>query len=147
MPYDSEGVRARKNTVVEEGVLLNWLMSSYQARKLSLRTTGNAGGTSNFYMEKGDSSIEEMISGIENGLFLTSMSGPGANVSSGDFSQGGQGIWISNGELTYPVNEFTLTSTFERMLSGIVMVADRLEWMASIASPAFKIDNMTISGK
>ncbi len=147
MPYDSEGVKARKNTVVEKGVLLSWLLSSYQARKLSLKTTGNAGGISNFYMEKGDSSVEEIISSIDNGLFLTSMSGPGANISSGDFSQGGQGIWINNGELTYPVNEFTITGSFSRMLSGIVMVADDLEWMTSIASPVFKIDNITISGK
>ena len=147
MPYDSEGVRARKNTVVEKGILLTWLLSSYQARKLSLQTTGNAGGISNFYMEKGDSPVEEIISSIDNGLFLTSMSGPGANVSNGDFSQGGQGIWINNGELTYPVNEFTIAGTFSRILSGIVMVADELEWMTSIASPAFKVDNITISGK
>ncbi|MBN2070286.1 MAG: TldD/PmbA family protein [Candidatus Krumholzibacteriota bacterium] len=146
-PYDSEGVRSKKTTVVENGILRSFLLSSYQARKLSLKTTGNAGGISNFFMKKGSSSIDDIISSIDNGLFLTSLSGPGANISSGDFSQGGQGIWIIDGKLAFPVSEFTIAGTFSQMLSGIVMVADTLDWRTSIASPAFKIEGMTISGK
>ncbi len=146
-PYDGEGVRSRKNILIENGVLLTYLLSSYQARKLSMKTTGNAGGVSNLYMKPGSSTLEEIISSVDNGLLLTSMLGPGANISNGDFSQGGQGIWIHGGKLAYPVNEFTITGAFLQMLSGIVMTADSLEWMTSITAPAFKIDRMTISGK
>ena len=145
-PFDAEGVRTRKTTVVENGIMKTWLLDSYQARKLSMRTTGSAGGISNFYMKPGDSSLEEMIAGVGEGLLLTELSGPGANWSNGDFSQGGQGIWISGGKLAYPVNEFTIAGSFPQMLSGISAVADRFEWKGPLSSPAFKIDRMTISG-
>ncbi len=145
-PFDSEGVRPRKNTVIENGTLKNYLLDSYQARKLSMATTGSAGGISNFYMVPGDSSLEDIIASVDDGLFLTELSGPGANWSNGDFSQGGQGIWITGGKFARPVNEFTIAGSFNQILSGIVSVADRFEWKSPIASPAFKIDRMTISG-
>jgi len=145
-PFDSEGVMPRRNTVIEKGILKSYLLDSYQARKLSLATTGSSGGISNFCMAPGDSSLEEIISGVGDGLYLTELSGPGANWSNGDFSQGGQGIWISNGKFARPVNEFTITGSFLQMLSGIVSVADRFEWKSPIASPAFMVDRMTISG-
>lgn len=145
-PFDGEGVRSRVKTVVDAGTLENYLLSSYQARKLGLKTTGNAGGTSNLYMKAGEHSPEEIIAGIENGLYLTSMAGPGANWNNGDFSQGAQGIWIRGGKLAEPVSEFTITGTFAQMLSGIVMVGNDLEWRGSINCPTLRIDSMTVSG-
>jgi PmbA protein len=145
-PFDSEGVRSRPKTIVDAGMLENYLLNSYQARKLGLRTTGNAGGPSNLYMKAGDRSPEDIISGVDNGLYLTSMSGPGANWSTGDFSQGAQGIWIRGGKLAEPVSEFTVTGTFAQMLSGIVMVGSDLEWRGSINCPTVRIDTMTVSG-
>jgi PmbA protein len=145
-PFDGEGVRSRPNTIIASGRLENYLLSSYQARKLGLRTTGNAGGPSNLYMKAGIQSPVEIIAGVENGLYLTSMSGPGANWSTGDFSQGAQGIWIRGGNLAEPVSEFTVTGTFAQMLSGIVMVGSDLEWRGSINCPTLRIDSMTVSG-
>ncbi len=145
-PFDGEGVKPRRNVVFENGTLKSYLMSSYQARKLGSVTTGNAGGFSNLYLVPGDTTEADIIASVDKGLYLTSISGPGANWSNGDFSQGGQGIWINNGELTYPVTEFTIAGTFPRMLSGISMVGDILDWRSSLASPPFKIDGMTISG-
>ncbi|MBN1163821.1 MAG: TldD/PmbA family protein [Candidatus Krumholzibacteriota bacterium] len=145
-PFDGEGVSVRKNVVFEKGRLRSYLLSSYQARKIGLRTTGSAGGISNFYLEPGAATREEIISSIDSGLYLTSLSGPGANWSSGDFSQGGQGIWIERGELSFPVNEFTIAGTFPRILAGISMIAGEMEWKSTVASPAFKIDRLTISG-
>ena len=145
-PFDSEGVVSRKNTLIEKGVLKSYLLSSYEARKLALKTTGNSGGISNFYMEPGKDTLEDMIAGIDEGLLLTSLSGPGANWSSGDLSQGGQGIWISGGKLSHPVNEFTVAGTFPSILSSIDMLEDSLDWRSSIASPSFRVKSMTISG-
>lgn len=145
-PFDEEGVRSRCNVVFEKGMLKNYLMNSYQARKLGLETTGSAGGFSNFYMQPGTCTEEEMISSIGEGLYLTSLSGPGANWTTGDFSQGAQGIWIERGELSHPVDEFTIAGTFPQMLMGIVMVGREIDWNRPVASPAFKIDGMTISG-
>ncbi len=145
-PFDGEGVRSRTKTIINAGTLENYLLSSYQARKLGLKTTGNAGGPSNLYMEAGEHSPDEIIAGIESGLYLTSMAGPGANWNTGDFSQGAQGIWIRGGKLAEPVSEFTVTGTFAQMLSGIVMVGSDLEWRGSINCPTLRIDSMTISG-
>jgi len=146
-PFDLEGVRARSNTVAEKGILVNYLMSSYQARKLGERTTGNAGGSTNFYLEPGSSKPESLIESVDEGLYLTTLIGPGANITTGDFSQGGQGIWISKGRLSHPVDEFTVAGTFQKMLADITMVGDDIDWNKKIASPSFKVSNMTISGR
>jgi PmbA protein len=145
-PFDGEGVRSRPKTIVESGTLESYLLSSYQARKLGLRTTGNAGGPSNLYMKAGKHSPGEIIAGVDNGLYLTSMSGPGANWNTGDFSQGAQGIWIRGGKLAEPVSEFTITGTFPQMLAGIDMIGNDLEWRGSINCPTLRIESMTVSG-
>ena len=145
-PFDSEGVRARRNIIAENGVLLNYMMDSYQARKLKERTTGNAGGSTNFYLAPGESNPESLLEGIEEGLYLTTLIGPGANTATGDFSRGGQGIWIENGRLSHPVEEFTVAGTFQRILKDVSMVADDIDWNASIASPSFRVARMTVSG-
>lgn len=145
-PFDREGVRPRRTVVIDSGVLESYLLSGYQARRLGLKTTGNAGGISNFTLQAGASPPGEIIASIADGLYLTSLSGPGANWSTGDFSQGGQGIWIRGGELAEPVSEFTVAGTFPRLLEGIVMVGDDLEWRGSIGAPSLKIEALTISG-
>jgi PmbA protein len=146
-PFDGEGVRPMRKIIVDSGVLDKYLLSSYHSRKLSLEPPGNAGGPSNFFMEAGETAPEDIISSVDNGLYLTSLAGPGANWTTGDFSQGGQGIWIRGGELAEPVGEFTIAGTFARMLSDIEMVGSDLEWRSAVNAPTFKIGSMTISGK
>ncbi|MDZ7859252.1 MAG: TldD/PmbA family protein [Candidatus Krumholzibacteriota bacterium] len=145
-PFDGEGVISRKNNVVEKGILKTYLMDTYEANKLNSSTTGNSGGISNFYMVPGDYSEKELISSIDSGIYITSLSGQGANWSTGDFSQGAEGLWIENGKITYPVNGFTITGTFADMLKNIEMVADNIEWKSHVAAPSFKISNIVISG-
>ncbi|MFO7915980.1 MAG: TldD/PmbA family protein [Candidatus Krumholzibacteriales bacterium] len=145
-PFDSEGVISRRNTVIEKGVLKTYLMNTYQANKLGKQTTGNSGGVSNFYIQPGEFSEEEIISSVDNGLYLTSTSGQGANWSTGDFSQGAEGIWIGNGSLSHPVSGFTIAGTFGEMLEDIDMIGKDIEWKNDIASPPFKINKMVISG-
>ena len=145
-PFDFEGVRARRNVVFDRGHLNSYLLSSYQARKLGLTTTGNAGGISNFHFEAGRSTPREILESVSLGLYLMALSGPGANWMTGDFSQGAQGFWIENGELSYPVDEFTIASSFPAMLAGVVMVGDDVDWRNPIAAPTIKIERMTLSG-
>jgi PmbA protein len=145
-PFDSEGVRSRTNIVFDRGRLETYLMNSYQARKLGERTTGNAGGPSNFYLKPGSASQEEIISSVDDGLYLTYLIGPGVNTVTGDFSQGAHGIWIEKGELSHPVDEFTVTGTFQKMLLGLSAVASDIDWNSSVAAPTIKIDSLTISG-
>ncbi|MBP7460771.1 MAG: TldD/PmbA family protein [Candidatus Delongbacteria bacterium] len=144
--YDQEGVKVSSKVVVEKGVLKTYLLDVYSAKKLNLKTTGNAGGTGNFYLEKGQYSLDELIASIENGVLITSLSGFGANIQNGDYSQGAQGFWIEKGKIAYPVNEFTIASTIPTMLSTVEMIANDPLIRGSIYSPSIKIKEMTISG-
>jgi len=145
-PFDHEGVRSRRNVVLRRGTLESYLMSSYHARKLGLATTGNAGGHSNLYIEPGEAAPEAIVASVAEGLYLTSLSGPGANWTTGDFSQGAQGLWIERGEIAYPVDEFTIASTFPEMLAGIEMIGNDIDWRDPLAAPTIKIGRMTVSG-
>jgi len=155
-PFDDEGVPSRRTVVIDRGVLRSYLLNTYTARKLGLRTTGNAArgvtgnagvGHGNFFLEKGTRSPEEMIRGVRQGLYVTELIGQGVNIVTGDYSRGAAGLWIENGEFAYPVSEITIASTLQRMLTGLETVGSDLEFRGSVASPTLLIGEMTISGQ
>jgi PmbA protein len=153
-PYDGEGLRSRKNVVVEAGVLKSFLFDSYSARKLGRVSTGSAvrsGGsigasTSNFMLQAGDQSPEAILASTERGLYVTDLMGFGFNPVTGDFSRGASGFWIEKGKLAYPVSEVTISSTLDAMLKGIDAIGSDLVLRTSTAAPTFRIASMTISG-
>ena len=144
--FDSEGVKAAPLVLIEKGVLKNYMLSTYSANKLNMKTNGYAGGISNVVLEAGPYSEEELIASVKNGLYLTFMSGQGANLTTGDYSRGAQGLWIREGKLAEPVSEFTIASTFLDMLCNIKMIACEVDERSSILTPAFKIEKMAIAG-
>jgi PmbA protein len=155
-PHKDEGVPSRRTVVVECGVLKSWLLNSYTARKLGLKTTGNAArgitgnagvGRGNFFLVAGQSPPADLLRGIRQGLYVTELIGQGVNVVNGDYSRGAAGLWIENGELAYPVSEITIASNLARMLSGIQAVANDLRFRGSTASPTLVIEEMTVSGQ
>ncbi len=155
-PFDDEGVPSRRTVVIEKGVLKNYLLNTYTARKLGLRTTGNAArglagnagvGHGNLFLTPGEKSAEEIIRSIRKGLYVTELLGQGVNTVTGDYSRGAAGMWIENGELAYPVSEVTIASNLQRMLMDIECVASDLEFRGSVASPTLVIREMTVSGK
>jgi len=146
-PYDGEGVPIRKNVVIENGVLKTYLTDTYSARKLAMKSTGNASGANNFYMEKGAFSQSDIIRSVQNGLLLTSTMGQGTNPVTGDFSRGAFGMWIENGEIAYPVAEITISGNLATMLKNIDMIGTDLRLNSSIAGPTIKIAEMTIAGQ
>ncbi len=154
-PFDAEGLPTRKTTVVEKGVLKSYLLDNYSARKLGLASTGNATrgvgdvpsvGPTNFYLAAGTSSPEEMIRSVSRGLYVIELLGFGVNPVTGDYSRGAVGIWIENGELTYPVEEITIAGNLKEMLMNIQMVGNDLEFRGRIAAPTVKISKMTVAG-
>ena len=145
-PFDSEGVQSNEITIFEKGIFKNLLLDTYSGNKLKMRSTGAYDGHSNLYLLNGDSSLEEMISSIKEGILITSMFGQGANIVTGGYSRGAQGIWIQDGKLSYAVNEFTIASSFRDILSSISMLGNDLDFNGSMNSPSFKIDSITISG-
>tara|TARA_X000001036_G_scaffold233492_1_gene218013 strand:+ start:137 stop:1492 length:1356 start_codon:yes stop_codon:yes gene_type:complete len=144
--FDSEGVQAKPLVLIENGVLKNYMLSTYSANKLGMASNGHSGGISNLILKLGDYPEEELIASVKNGLYLTSMTGQGANIVTGDFSRGGQGIWIREGKLAEPVSEFTIAGTFAEMLNNLKMIGNEIDERSSILTPAFKIDKMIVSG-
>lgn len=153
-PFDDEGVRTRRTPVVEGGVLRSWLLNTYSARKLDLKSTGNAArgitgnagvGHGNFYIEAGPRTPAEIIGSIPDGFYVTELMGSGVNIASGDYSHGASGIWIENGQLAYPVSEVTIAGTLQEMLLNLEPAND-LEFRGSVASPALLVGEMTVGG-
>ncbi|HEY1754751.1 MAG TPA: metallopeptidase TldD-related protein [Bryobacteraceae bacterium] len=154
-PFDDEGVTTRRTVVIEKGVLKSYLLNTYFARKLGLKTTGNASrglsgnagiGAGNFYIEAGVITEEAMIAQVRQGLYVTELIGATANNVTGDYSSGAAGVWIENGELTYAVSEITIAGNLKQMLMDLTQTASNLEFRGSVASPTIMIQEMTISG-
>jgi len=155
-PFDDEGVASRRTVVIERGVLKSYLMNTYAARKLGLKTTGNASrgltgnagiGHGNFFLEPGVQTPEQIIAGILNGFYVTELMGFGVNVVTGDYSRGAAGLWIRNGELAFAVSEVTIAGNLNDMLKGIEAIGSDLEFRGSVAAPTIKMGEMTVGGK
>jgi PmbA protein len=153
-PFDGDGLPTRKNVVVREGVLETVLCDLYHARKLGRASTGSRGiggtpgpTTSNFIMQPGSVSKDELIRSTRRGLLVTSMMGFGFNAVTGDFSRGAAGFWIEDGQLAFPVSEVTISANFDDLLKRIELVADDLKLNTSTACPSFRVSHMTIAGK
>jgi PmbA protein len=155
-PFDDEGVPSRRTVVIERGVLKSYLLNCYAARKLGMKTTGNASrgltgnagiGHGNFFLEKGVETREQIIGGIRNGFFVTETQGFGVNIVTGDYSQGAAGLWIRDGELAFAVSEVTIAANLRDMLQGLETVGSDLEFRGSVAAPTIKIGEMTVGGK
>ena len=154
-PFDSEGLAARPNVVVSEGILRTFLCDVYSARKLERRSTGSAGRslgggphvtTSNFILRPGKRSPSR-ISQVQQGFYVTDLMGFGFNPVTGDFSQGAAGFWIENGEHAFPVSEVTVSVSFDELWKGIDAVGDDLDTRSSVQSPSFRVARVTVAGR
>ncbi len=154
-PFDDEGVPTRRTVVIENGVLKNYLLNTYTARKLGMKTTGNASrgfggstgiGPNNFFIAAGDRTPEEILRGIADGFYVTELMGFGTNIVTGDYSQGAAGLWIRGGELAFPVSEVTIAGNLNQMFQDIVAIGSDLEFLSSSAAPTLAIGEMTVAG-
>lgn len=154
--FDGEGLPARRNQVVRDGVLLTYLLDTYSARKLERRSNGCAGRggagaphvtTSNFILEPGQQTGEQIVAGVARGLYVTEMMGFGFNAVTGDFSRGAGGFLIVDGKLTQPVSEVTISANFDDLLKNIDAVGDDLDRRSSTMAPTLRVSRMTIAGK
>jgi len=146
-PFDGEGVPTQKTKVIDKGMLKNFLLDTYAARKLDMISTGNASGFNNFYIEKGKHSPDEIIKSVKNGMLLILTMGHGTNTLTGDISQGAAGLWIENGKIAFPVAEITISGNLGEILNNIEMIGNDLKFNSSICSPTLKIAELTVGGK
>jgi PmbA protein len=155
-PFDAEGLPSRRTVVVENGVLKNYLLNTYTARKLNMKSTasaarglaGNPGtGTDNLFLVAGNLSPADILREIPSGLYITELIGQGVNMVTGDYSRGASGLWIENGELTFPVQEITIAGNLKDMFRNITAIGNDLVFRGAVASPTLRVDGMTIAGE
>ena len=153
-PFDGEGVTGQKLSMIEDGVLQQWFLSTSTGRELGLETNGRGarGGTAvspsatNFALEPGDVSREDLIRSIGTGFYVTELIGQGVNMLTGEYSRGASGFWIENGELTFPVSEVTIASNLKQMFFAITLAND-IDRKFGVAAPTLAIEGMTLAGK
>jgi PmbA protein len=147
-PFDAEGVTTRDRELVKDGVLQGYVLGSYSARKLGLRTTGNAGGIHNLLVESsaGPLAPEQMLRELGTGLYVTEMMGQGVNGVTGDYSRGASGFWVEGGEIAYPVHEVTIAGNLRQMYRQVRALGDDVDTHGAIRTGSALVDELTIAG-
>ncbi|HEY8313581.1 MAG TPA: TldD/PmbA family protein [Candidatus Baltobacteraceae bacterium] len=149
-PFDGEGVPTQRTAVFERGTCRTLLYDTYYARKLGAFSTGNSSGggigPNNFYLEPGTWSLDELIARTKRGVLVLDTIGFATEHASGIYSRGARGFAIEDGALAYPIDEFTIASSFPEMLAGVDGIADDLRFDGAVVSPSFRVAEMTISG-
>lgn len=158
-PFDDEGVPSRRTELFTRGVLNGFLHDTYTAQRAGegQGSTGNAKrgyrsapgvGTSNFYLDAGTSTFDELLAQADGGVLIREVSGvhSGANPISGEFSVGATGLRIGGGGLGEPLREMTIASTLPDMLAAITGVGDDLRFFSAVGTPSILIGEMTLAG-
>jgi PmbA protein len=148
--FDEEGVRTKPRKVVDEGRIAGYFLSSYSARKLGMKTTGNAGGSHNLVLTsrltRPEDDLPQMLRKLGTGLFVIELMGQGVNYVTGDYSRGASGFWVENGEIAYPVQEITIAGNMKTMFAGIQAVgADVYNYGAKTVGSVL-IERMKVAG-
>lgn len=153
-PFDAEGVQNARRAVIDKGRLQSWLLDTRSAAQLGLQTTGHAvrglgsppyPSATNFYLEAGRKTPQELIADIDNGFYVTDAFGSGVNGVTGDYSQGASGLWIEKGELTFAVSELTIAGHACDMFATLEAAND-LVFETSVNTPTLRIDKLMVAG-
>jgi len=153
-PFDGEGVAGIELAVIDDGMLTSWFLDSATARELSLTTTGHASrgvssspspSPTNLHLAAGRARPQELIAAIKDGFYITDLIGMGANLVTGDYSRGASGLWIENGELTFPVSEVTIAGHLNDMF-GSLEPANDLVFRYGTNAPTVRVEGLTVAG-
>lgn len=144
-PFDNEGVATKARQLVKDGVLQGYILSSYSARKLGMKTTGNAGGNHNLIIRPGANDFAGLLKQMGTGLVVTELLGHGMNMVTGDYSRGAAGFWVENGVIVHPVEEITIASNMVDMLKTIVGIGNDVLVQGSKQVGSILIERMTVA--
>ncbi|MDI9819160.1 MULTISPECIES: metalloprotease PmbA [unclassified Legionella] len=145
-PYDGEGVPARNNVFVEKGILESYVLGSYSARRLGLKTTANSGGVHNLTIDATAGGLEDLLGKMYTGLLVTELMGQGVNGLTGDYSRGATGFWVENGQIQYPVEEITIAGNLKDMFKAIVAVGSDINPNIATRCGSVLLEEMMIAG-
>ena len=145
-PFDAEGVQTRNNRFIDQGQVASYMLSAYSARRLGMHSTGNAGGARNLRLLAPLTPRAELLKQMGRGIWVTELMGQGVNGVTGDYSRGAAGFWIENGEVQYPIEEFTIAGNLNKMFAGLSAVGDDTDTRGSIHTGSWLVDAMTVAG-
>ncbi|MBI4192222.1 MAG: metalloprotease PmbA, partial [Betaproteobacteria bacterium] len=145
-PFDEEGVATHRRQVVEGGVIKGYFLGSYSARKLGMKSTGNAGGNYNLLLRDTDLDLPQLLKHMERGLLVTELMGQGINMVTGDYSRGAAGFWVEDGAIAYPVQEITIAGNLKDMFRTIAAAGNDIVKRGSKQCGSVLIERMTIAG-
>ncbi|MEF3075070.1 metalloprotease PmbA [Methylobacter sp. Wu1] len=145
--YDGEGVATQTRDIVSGGILRGYVLSTYSARKLGMRSTGNAGGVHNLTIDPGEHDYQGMLKQLHTGLLVTELMGQGVNMVTGDYSRGAAGFWVENGEIQYPVEEITIAGNLKDMYKNIVAIGNDVDYRGNIRTGSILVERLSIAGQ
>ncbi|MEI7870392.1 MAG: metalloprotease PmbA [Candidatus Methylumidiphilus sp.] len=145
-PYDGEGVATHPHDLVKDGILESYVLSTYSARKLGMKTTGNAGGVHNLILDPGELDLPSLLKKMGTGLLVNELMGQGVNIVTGDYSRGAGGFWVENGEIQYPVEEITIAGNLKDMLMNIVTVGNDVDLRGNTRTGSIMMEELTVAG-
>ncbi len=144
--FDGEGVATRANVLVRDGILQQYVLSSYTARKMGLKTTANQGGVFNLTVDATDGDLSALLRKMGRGLYVTELMGQGVNILTGDYSRGAFGFWVENGQIQHPVEEITIAGNLKRMLRNLVAIGTDRNPNSSTLCGSILVDEMMVAG-
>lgn len=144
--FDSEGVKNQKINLVKNGKFINLLLDTYNSKILKTKNNGRCGGSTNLYIENGNTDLKKIISEQKKAFFVMELIGRAGDITNGNYSVGASGLMIENGEITYPVNEVTIASNLTDIFKTLTPLND-LDFKTSVNSPSLFIEQMTVAGK
>ncbi|MGJ0489297.1 metalloprotease PmbA [Methylobacter sp.] len=145
--YDGEGIATQTRDIVSNGILRGYVLGTYSARKLGMRSTGNAGGVHNLTIDPGEYDYLGMLKQLNTGLLVTELMGQGVNTVTGDYSRGAAGFWVENGEIQYPVEEITIAGNLRDMFKNIVAIGNDVDYRSNIRTGSILVERMSIAGQ
>lgn len=145
-PFDDDGVLTKNNIFVEDGILRQYALGVYSARKLKMQSTGNAGGFHNLTIKTGNDSFEELIKKMNKGLIVTELMGQGVNLTTGNYSRGAGGFWVEHGEIQYPVHEITIAGFLPSLYKNIAAIANDVDYRGNLLTGSILVNEMMIAG-
>ncbi|WP_028534248.1 metalloprotease PmbA [Paludibacterium yongneupense] len=145
--FDNEGVATRGRRLVDAGVLNGYMLGSYSARKLGMKTTGNAGGAHNLMVHSTGHTLAQMLAGMGSGLLVTEVMGQGVNTVTGDYSRGAAGFWVENGEIAFPVEEITIAGHLNALFKGIVAIGNDTQVRGATHIGSVWVDALMVAGE
>lgn len=145
-PFDNEGISTYKKNIIQQGVLKTWLLNTYNARKLKLKSTGNSGGIYNWIVSHQNISFKELLKTMNTGILITELMGQGVDIINGNYSRGAAGFWIENCQIKHPVNEITISGNLKTMWNNIISISNDVDIRHNIQCGSVLVSEIQISG-